>query len=48
LETFEKRNKIIEKPAYFTFYQEFGLYPGYGVLNNLYYKMGMSIELNFF
>lgn len=45
---FERRNKIIEKPAYFTFYHEFGLYPGFGVLNNLYYKMGMSMELNFF
>ncbi len=47
-ESFERRNKIIEKPAYFTFYHEFGLYPGYGILNNLYYKMGMSMELNFF
>jgi len=46
-ETFEKRNKIIERPAYFTFYHEFGLYPGYGILNNLYYKMGMCVELNF-
>ncbi|PLX07889.1 MAG: hypothetical protein C0596_09115 [Marinilabiliales bacterium] len=45
---FERRNKIIEKPAYFTFYHEFGLYPGFGILNNLYYKMGMSMELNFF
>ncbi len=47
-EKFEKRNKIIEKPAYFTFYHEFGLYPGYGILNNLYYKMGMSMEINFY
>ncbi len=48
LESFEKRHKIIEKPAYFTFFHEFGLYPGYGILNNLYYKMGMSVEINFF
>ncbi len=47
LESFENRNKIIEKPAYFTFFHELGMYPGYGILNNLYYKMGMSMELNF-
>lgn len=48
IEDFEKRNKILEKPAYFTFYHEIGLHPGYGILKNLYYKIGMSVELNFF
>lgn len=45
---FEVRSKVAERPAYFTFYHEFGLYPGYGILQNLYYKIGLNIELNAF
>lgn len=45
---FEVKSKVAERPAYFTLYHEFGLYPGYGILQNLYYKIGLNIEINAF